>query len=282
MKKHLLILVYVFFAIPSTQATDNRPWPEMTYSDKEGVKYKLVSLREISQEPFVQFITTLFSTSGVYDLYENGKPWDKERAQRLWTRIYPRTEEWFNGKDTYVPWSVIQVVMTKESIGILGTHLHTNDKAAEYKGVELCYALFPNYRNKGILSHGFKVFSQAFASQLNNLGDQFDRLLAPISPINFPSLQLVFNLGFEIGKEDSLDKPYVSGYFPNVIPEENKPRLLGYALDIARKAKENREDGALTAHTLNISTQDWEKLIALRVVAIMPKKVFFEKFLEKE
>ncbi len=285
LKKYLFILLFAFSILPPTQAMQEpeRPWPEMTYSDKTGAKCRLVSLREVTEKTFVPFATTLFSTQGVYELYENGIAWDEARAQRLWGRVSPRTEEWFKGINTFVPWTVIQVCETETFIGILGAHFHTNEKINEYKSVEICYALHPEYRGKGILSTGFRTFAQAFAPQLQGLGDQFDRILAPISPINFPSLKFVFSLGFKVG-EDSRNQPYVSSFFPeNYISEENKPRFLGYAVEVVKKLQSTSEmvEPNPNSFEMPIDEQDWAKLLALRIVAIMPKDAFFEKFLEK-
>lgn len=263
---------------------ETRSWPDMVCTDYNGKKYQLVSLKEITEEPFVKFATTLFSTSGVFELYENGKPYDEERAQRLWNRVSPRTDEWFKGTNTFVPWTVIQESETKNLIGILGAHLHTNSTAKEYKGLEICYALHPDYRKKGVLSNGFAIFAETFAPQLYNLGDDFfNRVLAPISPVNFPSLAFVFRQGFKIGKDATPDQPYVSGYFPNIISDEETPTFLGYAKSLVEKVKETSEIDKLTRESFDtpLSEQDWEKLKAIRVVATLPKKDFFKSFLTK-
>lgn len=284
MKKYLLAFFYVFsFISLSTAMDESRPWPSMVYSDNQGKKYQLVSLREVAEKPFVKFTTTLFSTPGVYELYENGKPYEEERAQRLWNRVSPRTDEWFKGINTFVPWTVIRELETQNLIGILGAHLHTNAAANEYKGLEICYALDPNYRKRSILSNGFKVFAQTFAPQLYNLEDKFDRVLAPISPINFPSLIFVLAQGFKIGETGTPDQPYVSSYFPNIINNEETPKYLGYAKAIINKLKETPEMVEPNQDSFEppIDEQNWEKLKALRVVVTMPKEDYLKNFLIK-
>lgn len=284
MKKYVLVLLLVFSFIPLSKVMDaltRRPWPVMVYSDKNGAKYQLVSLRDVKKKPFVTFLSTLLSTPGVFELYQGGTPWDKAKAQSLWNRVYPRTEKWFQGVNTVIPWTVIQLVESKEFIGILGANLHQeNPTAAEYRGIEICYALDPKHHGKSILSNAFRCFAQAFSPQLNSLGDAFDHVFAPIAPINFPSLRLVIGLGFEVGTVGSPNQPYVSNYYPNSVSNGDKPRLLGYADRVVKKLKETPDliDPTCNSFEDSIDEADWKKLAGIRVVAFMPKEIFFSRF----
>ncbi len=286
-KKYFLIILLAFFYILPSRAIDEvkeegvaRAWPQMQYADSEGIKYQLVCLKNVKEDPFVDFVTSLFSTKDVFKLYENGEPYTKERAKRLWNRVYPRTVEWFKGHNEFIPWTVIQQITDRDEpvtfVGILGAHLHTNEMAKEYKGVEICCAVDPKFWRKGVMSNACRVYFQTFSQQLRDLGERFNRIFAPISPVNPLSLNLAFKLGFEIGAKDSPDKPYVSGYFPNLkLEEAEKERLLGEAFYIAQTMKEGKID-----LVSQLAQSDMEKLKAFRVVVVMSKEALFRKLLE--
>lgn len=278
MKRYLLALIVIFLMAPFTQAAEERPWPEMVYNDKSGTRLRLISLKEVTEKPFVTFAKTLLSTKGVFELYENGESWDEARAQRLWNRVFPRTREWFKGNNSFTPWTVIQNDETKIFMGFLGAHLHTSNTANEYKGVELCFATFPEHKNKGVLSNAIRTYAQTFSSQLNGLGNEFTRIFAPISPINFKSLRLVFSLGFLIGQPDTVDQPYVSSYYKELVSNSDKLRLLTSAIMVATKFHESADMIDLLPQNLSIPKEYWDKLKALRVVAFMPKEIFIKKF----
>jgi|GEM_PF-7081092 len=285
MKRYLLALVIAFLINPfsNSKAADQleRPWPEMAYRDKSGTNLRLVSLKEITRQPFVNFVTTLFSKRGVFELYENGERWNEARAQRLWDRVFPRTCEWFKGNDSFIPWTVILNEQNKVYIGILGTHLHTDKATKEYQGVELCVAIFPEYKNIGAISNAIRIYLRAFSPQLESLGDRFTRIIAPISPINFNSLRLALSLNCHIGQIGTVDQPYVSSYYQGPIDGHDRLRLLAHALKVVTKFQESPRIDPMPQN-LSIPPGDWEKLKALRVVALMSKEILFKQLIIEE
>lgn len=280
-KKSLRFFPFVLLLLNLSLArAGERAWPEMVYEGGDNKPYQLISIIDIPEESFVKFTADLLSIPEVCKLYENGEPYDRERATRLRNRITPRTQEWFKGNNMYLPWSIIKSMDENLLIGFLGVHLHTNDKLKEYKGVEICYALLPAYQGKGIVTGAFETYARTFSPQLKTLKEQFNRILGPISPRNFPSLNLALQLGFNFGKE-TVDAPYISGYFPNYISNEEESRLLKIAQQVVEKFQQtSAKELERQQVDPTITEEEWEKLKAIRVVAVMPKEIFFSKYLD--